>query len=110
MSERRRSRMLPARRPERTMPRYLVERSFPDGLDIPPDHVGREMLARIVACNADRNVTWIHSYVNPERTKSFCVYEASSPEAIRLAARRVGLPVDRITQISLLDPHGYHPR
>ncbi|MGH3651163.1 MAG: DUF4242 domain-containing protein [Acidimicrobiia bacterium] len=90
------------------MPRYLVERSFPDGLDIPPGSEGRRILLSIIACNHDRDVTWIHSYVSTERGKTFCVYDAPSPEAVRLSARSNGLPVDRITEVSVLDPYAYH--
>jgi len=36
---------------------------------------------------------------------SFCVYDAPSPEAIRRAAARNGLPVGRITEVRVLDPY-----
>jgi hypothetical protein len=36
---------------------------------------------------------------------TFCVYEAPSPEAIRSAAARNRLPIDRITQVRVLDPY-----
>lgn len=39
------------------MPGYLVERSFQNGLDVPPGREGREMLLSIIACNSDRKVT-----------------------------------------------------
>jgi uncharacterized protein DUF4242 len=39
-----------------------------------------------------------------------CVYEAPSPEAIRKAARRSDLPVDRITRVRVLDPYSYERR
>jgi hypothetical protein len=50
---------------------------------------------------------WVHSYVNPERTQTFCIYDAPTPEAIRKVAERNGLPVGRITQVSVLDPYAY---
>jgi hypothetical protein len=50
-------------------------------------------------------VTWIHSYVTPDRRRAFYICEAPSPEAIRHAARRNRLPVDRITEVRLLDPY-----
>jgi hypothetical protein len=90
------------------VPRYLVERSFPESLDIPPGPHGHKLLASIIACNGDRNVTWIHSYVSSDRDKTFCVYDAPGPEAVRLSAKANGLPVDRITEISILDPYAYH--
>lgn len=90
------------------LPRYLVERSFPEGLDIPPGPEGRKVLQSIIACNNDRSVTWVHSYVSIERGKTFCVYDAPNPEAVRLSARSNGLPVDRISEVSVLDPYAYH--
>jgi hypothetical protein len=90
------------------MPRYLVERSFPDGLVIPPGPEGRKILLSIVACNADRRVTWVNSYVAANGRKTFCIYEAPNPESIRLTAKSNDLPVDRITEISMLDPYAYH--
>ncbi|MFN2486421.1 MAG: nickel-binding protein [Acidimicrobiia bacterium] len=62
------------------MPRYLVERSFPDGFETPPGPEGREALISIIKCNFDRNVNWVHSYVSIERDKTFCVYDAPTPK------------------------------
>lgn len=90
------------------MPRYLVERSFPDGLGVPPGSAGRRLLGNIVVGNADRQVTWVHSYVSSDDSKTYCIYDAPSPEAVRICARTVGLPVDRITEVSVLDPYAYH--
>ena len=89
------------------MPRYLIERSFPQGLNIPINADGRKAMDGVIGNNADGGVSWVHSYVNPERTQTFCVYDAPSPEAIRKVAERNGLPVGRITQVSVLDPYAY---
>jgi Protein of unknown function (DUF4242) len=89
------------------MARYLVERTFPDGLRIPIDDTGVETCRGVVERNADEGVTWIHSYVSDDKRKTFCVYDAPSPEAIRTTAARNDLPVDRITQVRVLDPYGY---
>lgn len=62
----------------------------------------------MVACNSDRSVTWLHSYLAEDGRKSFCVYDAPSPEAIRLTARSNGLSVDRIVEVTVLDPYAYH--
>jgi hypothetical protein len=90
------------------MPRYIVERTFPSGLALRTDETGVNAVEKIVAGNAEHDVTWIHSYVNPERTSSYCVYDAPSPEAIRLAAETNCLPVDRITEVRVLNPYFYH--
>lgn len=90
------------------MPRYLVERSFPDGLRLSSDDEGAEICGRIVVTNAEDDVTWIHSYVSSDRQRSFCLYDAPSPEAIRRAAKRSNLPVDRITKVNVLNPYFLH--
>ena len=89
------------------MPRYLVERTFPNGLAIPVTDAGVQACQGVVTTNAEDGVTWIHSYVTPDRKQTFCVYDGPSPEAIRLAAQRNSLPVGRITEVSVLDPYFY---
>lgn len=89
------------------MARYMVERTFPSGLHIPIDDSGSEVVGKVVDVNADEGVTWVHSYVSMDKTKTFCVYDGPSPEAIRFVAERNGLPVDEITQVSVLDPYFY---
>jgi hypothetical protein len=90
------------------MPRYLVERTFPDGLNIPQNAVGARICRSVVDKNADDGVTWVHSYVNPARTKTFCIYDAPTTDAIRHAAKQNSLPIDNITEVSVLDPYFYH--
>jgi hypothetical protein len=46
-------------------------------------------------------VTWIRSYVSDTDGKIYCEYDAPDPEAIREHARRAGLPVDSIVEVSL---------
>ena len=87
------------------MTRYLVEQSFPDGLAFSMDREGAQRCLSIVSNNALDGVTWIQSYVTPDRRRAFYLCEAPSPEAIRRAAQRNNLPVDRITEVRLLDPY-----
>ena len=89
------------------MPRYLVQRTFPGGLAIPADDAGAEAFGRVVARNAELGVTWLHSYVSEDKETMVCLYDGPGPEAIRRAAERSCLPVDRITRVSVLDPHFY---
>jgi hypothetical protein len=91
------------------MPRYLVERTFAEGLNIPTDAVGEEMCAAVVGNNLDHGVTWAHSYVTRDRTKTYCIYDAPSPEAIRQSASANNLPVDQITEVRVLHPYFYSP-
>lgn len=87
------------------MPRYLVERTFPDGVSIPADAQGAQACLMVVDNNAQDGVTWIHSYVTRDKCKTFCIYDGPTPEAVRKAAQRNGLPVDSITEVRVLDPY-----
>jgi hypothetical protein len=87
--------------------RYLVERIFPDGLSIPVTEEGAAACLGVVGNNAELGVTWVHSYVSEDKQTTYCVYDGPSPEAIRRAAERNGLPVECITKVSVLDPYFY---
>ena len=89
------------------MPRYMVERTFPQGLSIPQTAEGAQACLGVVGRNAEEGVTWVHSYVTPDKKQTFCIYDGPSPEAIRTVAQRNQLPVDRITEVSVLDPYFY---
>ncbi len=89
------------------MPRYLVERTFPEGLNIPMDEMGAGICLSVVSKNAQEQVTWVHSYVSEDKQKTYCIYDGPSPQAIRQAARRNNLPIDRITEVRVLDPYFY---
>jgi len=89
------------------MHRYMVERSFPKGLEIPVDMEGSKICLNVVSTNAEDYVSWVHSYVTTDHKKTYCIYDAPSPEAIRKAAEKNGLPVDNITEVTVLDPYFY---
>lgn len=89
------------------MARYLVERTFPDGLAIPMNDEGTGVCMNVVGGNANHGVTWVHSYVREDKKKTYCIYDGPDPESIRMAAETTGLPIDRITRVSVLDPYFY---
>ncbi len=89
------------------MPRYLVQRTFPDGLQIPVANGGAELCRGVIERNADEGVTWISSFVSEDKTRTFCIYDAATPESIRKAAARNELPIEGITRVSVLDPYFY---
>lgn len=89
------------------MARYMVERTFPDGLNIPTNDTGSKACLGVVQNNAEESVTWVHSYVSEDNTKTFCIYDGSDPESIRRAALANGLPVDSIREVRVLDPYFY---
>jgi hypothetical protein len=90
------------------MPRYMVERVFPDGLNIPVDATGAQALNKVVQTNSEQGVTWVHSYVSADKTRTFCIYDAPTPDAIRQVAERNALPVSSITEVAVLAPYFYH--
>jgi len=40
-----------------------------------------------------------------DRKRTFCVYDAPTPEAIRQVAGRNKLPIERITEVRVLTPY-----
>ena len=91
------------------MPRYVVERSFPEGFELPYGRAGIAVCRGVEGINEALGVTWLHSYVREDRRTTFCIYDAPDPESIRRAAERNGLPVERITRVTVLDPWFYLP-
>ena len=87
------------------MPRYMVQRTFDGGLAIPANAEGAAVCLNVVDKNLDHRVTWVHSYVSDDKQTTFCVYDAPSPEAIRKVAELNKLPVDKITEVRVLDPY-----
>ena len=89
------------------MPRYMIERTFPTGLEVPTTGDGANALFGIIENNAAEGVTWVHSYVTADRRSTYCVYDAPNPEAIRTVAGANNLPVDQIKEVRVLDPYFY---
>ena len=52
-------------------------------------------------------MTWLHSYVSADKMRTYCVYDAPSPDAIRDVAEQNALPLGSITQVTVLDPYFY---
>jgi hypothetical protein len=87
------------------MPRYVVQRTFPEGLAVPATSDGAKLCLAVVENNAEERVTWVTSYVTADRSRTFCIYDGPSPESIRRAATANGLPVDSISEVRVLDPY-----
>jgi hypothetical protein len=87
------------------VPRYVVERAFPEGLKLPASGDGTQPCRVVVERNREEHVTWVQSLVSEDKRRSFRVYDAPNPEAIRRTAARNDLPVDRITSVRVLDPY-----
>jgi hypothetical protein len=81
------------------MPLYMIERSFADQLDLTSDEI--ELIEEI---NADEGVRWLFSFLSADRRRTYCLYEAPSPEAILAAARRANVPADEIVEVGAAAP------
>ena len=55
------------------MPRYLVERTFPDHLEMPTNADGTNACRVISANNSEDQVTWVHSHVTEDKGTTFCI-------------------------------------
>ena len=76
--------------------RYVVQRSFPKGA---LDGLDAATKAKVNQTNARFGVKWLMSFANGDRTKTFCIYEGPTEDAIRHAAVANHLPVDSITEV-----------
>lgn len=89
------------------MPRYVVEREYPEGLVVPINAEGARACRNVIDANMTDGVTWVHSYVSLDKKKSYCIYDGPNPDAIRRAASKTNLPVDKISEVRVLDPYFY---
>jgi hypothetical protein len=76
------------------VPIFMVERTFAEELE--PSLDAADGINRI---NAEEGVRWMYSFLSADKRKTYCLYEAPSPEAIRTAAARAGLPADVIVEV-----------
>ena len=81
------------------MPLFLIERNFAEQLQLTSDDV--KLIEEI---NVDEGVNWLFSFLSADRRRSYCLYEAPSPDAIRAAAERSGTPVNAITEVTRAYP------
>jgi len=79
--------------------RFMITRTFPAGA---LDGVDADVKKAVNANNAAVGVTWVHSYANAEKTKTFCVYTGPNEAAVREAAKRNNLPIDSVMEIPVL--------
>ena len=73
---------------------FLIERNFAEKLQVTPEDA-----AQINEINAEENIRWVISFLSIDKKRTFCLYEATSAEAIRKAAERAGIPADVIIEI-----------
>jgi Nickel responsive protein SCO4226-like len=78
---------------------FLIERTFAEQLDLTGEDV------RVIEdINADEGVNWLFSFLSADRRRSYCLYEAPSPDQIIAAAKRANVPVDQVVEVSKFQP------
>ena len=84
------------------MPIFMVERNYAEELE--PSLEAADGINRI---NAEEGVRWLYSFLSADKRKTYCLYEAPSPEAIKTAAARAGLPADVLIEVTdRITPNG----
>jgi uncharacterized protein DUF4242 len=78
---------------------YVIERSFADQLDLTDEDV-----KLIEDINSDEGVRWLFSFLSADRRRTYCLYEAPSPDAILAAARKANVPADVVVEVSAATP------
>lgn len=86
-------------RPAKGMHRYMVVRTFPAGALAGLDAKAKK---GVNMCNSQHGVHWVYSYANADKTKTFCIYDSPSEQAIRDAAAANKIPVDDIVEIPVV--------
>ncbi len=81
------------------MPLYIIERNFAEQLD--PDALDQEGIKLV---NDDVGVRWLYSFLSADKKKTYCLYEAPNPDALREAAARLGIPADVIVPVEQFGP------
>ena len=81
------------------MPLYVIERSFAEQLDLSSDDV--ELIEEV---NDGEGVRWLFSFLSADRHRTYCLYEAPSPDAILEAARKANVPADVVVEVSAATP------
>jgi len=86
---------------------YVIEREVPGAGSLTEDQIREVSLKSLeIIKDLGPRIQWLHSYVTDE--KIYCVYFASDEETIREHARRVGLPVNRVSAVrKLVNPEKY---
>lgn len=77
------------------MPLFIIERNFAEQLDLTADGI-----VEVSKINGEVGVNWLFSFLSADKRRSYCLYEAKDPEAIREAARRANVPADVIVEVS----------
>jgi hypothetical protein len=78
---------------------FVIERNFAEQLELSTSDV--QLIEEI---NSDEGVRWLFSFLSADRRRTYCLYEAPSPDAILAAAHKANVPADAIVEVDALTP------
>jgi hypothetical protein len=78
---------------------FMIERGFAEQLELTDEDV-----KLIEEVNGEEGVRWLFSFLSADRRRTYCLYEAPSPDAILAAARRAEVPADKIVEVDAATP------
>lgn len=89
------------------MPQFVIEREMPGAGRMTQDEISKASLKSLeVLGELGPDIQWMHSFVTDD--KIYCIYFSPDEDLIRLHARRLGMPADRISAVRyLMDPANY---
>ena len=89
------------------MPEYVIEREIPNVGSLSEDEIRDVSIRSLdVLKSIGSQIQWLHSYVTDDRL--YCVYLAPDEDLIRVHARKLGVPANRISAVRrLIDPKRY---
>jgi hypothetical protein len=85
--------------PAAGMHRFMVVRTFPAGALEGLDAAGKK---QVNTTNSASKVRWVHSYASADKTKTFCIYEGPSEQAVRDAASANKIPIDYVVEVPVV--------
>ena len=77
------------------MPIFMIERRYAEVVE-----ASAEAADGINRINDEEGVRWLYSFLSADKRKTYCLYEAPSPDAIRRAAVRAGVPADVVVEVT----------
>jgi hypothetical protein len=86
------------------VPQFVIERDVPAAGKLSEAQI-RDLSMRSLEVLKEMGpqIQWLHSYVTED--KVYCVYLAPDENIIRVHARRVGIPADRVSAVrKLIEP------
>jgi hypothetical protein len=78
---------------------FMIERQFVERL-----RLSEQAVAQILDVNEEIGVQWLFSFLSADKKKTYCLYEAKDPDALREQARVLGLPADVIVEVQKIQP------